>query len=307
MTRCCIVIVTHNSMGYLEGLCASLKKFVDFSKDSVVFVDNASTDGTAAFLESAFKGEQRVRVIKNSGNNGFAQANNLAMREDESDLYLLLNHDTYLLNDIVSDMLSFYSDPSEIGIAGPALVYPDFTYQSSAYPFSSPFKLILQELGLKRAVGSLRKLPAGERILKGLALIPVCRPYIKGLLNSADKDRARAREEVDWVTGACMLISRRVFKATGGFDEKIFMYGEDEELCFRARKSGFRVDRVGAGPVVHYFGWHANREKESMSPRIYDSLSYVIDKNFSERPLSRFVMKKILDRRFRKSAHREAI
>lgn len=297
--RCCIVIVTHNSLEYLEGLAASLKKHVDFSRDMVVFSDNASTDRTVSFLEREFKGNELVKVLRGGSNRGFAAANNAAMRSFEADFYLLLNHDTLLLNDVVSGIISHFQDQSKIDIAGPALVFPDHSYQSSAYTFSSPGKLLMQEMGLKRAVHSLAGLPAGKSILKGLSLLPVCRPYITGLLNQGRPERPVTVEEVDWVTGACVLVSRRVFEATGGMDENIFMYGEDEEFCFRARKMGFKVHRVAAGPVVHFFGWNRNKGKEAMTEKIYESLSYVIDKNFTGRPVRRFLMKKILDMRFR--------
>jgi len=300
--RACVIVVTHNSVNYIDGLASSIRKFIDFTKDTVVFVDNRSTDSTVKRLELAFKGANGVKIFQNSENVGFARANNLAMRKINAEFYLFLNHDTYIVNDIVSDILSYYPDTSSMDIAGPALVYPDFMFQSSAYTFSSPLKSILQELELKKVVHLLKRWPLAEKLLSGLAVIPVCRPYIKGLLKREGRAKGgRSMEPVDWVTGACMMISRRVFEATGGFDERIFMYGEDEELCFRARRMDFKADWVNAGPVVHFFGWNENRGDSKLSPAIYDSMAYVIEKNFRERPLRRFIMKRILDRRFRKT------
>ena len=295
--RVCITIVTFNSSLYLKDLCDSLKTYVDISKDCIAFIDNCSTDETVSYLKEAFAGVPNVFIFENGLNKGFGHANNEVMRKVYADFYLLLNHDTYLSNDLISDLFSFYPDKSNIDILGPFLVFPDGSYQTSAYSFSSPLKWFLQDLQLKKIALLLSRLSIGKFILKRFTYVPMVKPFVEGLFANRPNESDKNRECVDWITGACMLISRKVFEATAGFDENIFMYGEDEELCFRAKKNGFNVERVNAGPVVHYLG-RENNKKYTISPLIYESIKYVIDKNNEGYPFKRWLLKKILYLRF---------
>jgi GT2 family glycosyltransferase len=298
--RVCFVIVTFNSEKYVDRLCTSLKTFVDLSKDVIAFVDNGSTDGTLPLLQD-FSRETGAVILRNEENRGFGQANNKAMRRVAADYYLLLNHDAYLINDIVSDIFSFYQDPTDIDIVGPSLVFPDGSYQTSAYPFASPMKWLLQDLQVKKIVLALRSTAWGRILLRPLLMVPMARPFISGLLAAPVNGGKKTVESVDWICGACLLISQQTFKATGGFDENIFMYGEDEELCFRARKAGFKVQRVSAGPVVHIFGGSESKMNSAIASEICRSRSYVISKNNYGRPLRRRLLIMLLNRRLRKS------
>jgi GT2 family glycosyltransferase len=297
--RVCFVIVTFNSERYLEQLCCSLKTFVDLSKDVIAFVDNGSSDGTLPYLQE-FSKETGAMVFRNDVNRGFAQANNKAMRIVDADYYLLLNHDAYLTNDIASDLFSYFEDLGDIDIVGPSLVFPDGSYQTSAYPFASPMKWLLQDLGVKKIILPLHGKSWGRILLRPLLMVPMARPFISGLLQTPANGMKKTVESVNWISGACMLISQRTFKSTGGFDENIFMYGEDEELCLRAQKAGHKVQRVSAGPVVHVFGGYTNKMNPEIAPEIFRSRSYVISKNNHDRPLRRILLLMLLKRRGRK-------
>lgn len=298
--RTCIIVVTFNSINYLERICASLAANVDASKDVIAFIDNGSSDGTADYLDD-FSKKVNGFVLRNLENKGFGQANNRAMRAVEADYYLLLNPDTYLLNNIIDDIFSHYPDPSDIDIVGPYLIYPDGSYQTSAYAFASPVKWILQDLQLKRLAFWLSEIGIGRRILRLLTFLPMAKPFVTGMLSQGQSQPGKRRELVDFVTGACMLISRKVFEATGGFDENIFLYGEDEELCFRAKKMGFKAERVAAGPVVHYLGWNKNKARsDAVSFHAYESLAYVIEKNYQSRILKKWLLLTILRKRLRR-------
>lgn len=294
--KCAVVVVTHNSEKHIERCIESVTELCPGAE--IVVVDNASTDGTLEKLQR-FGGS--IIRIENEANEGFARANNMGMRVKKADAYLLLNPDAYLTSNVIAEIRSHYPGGSEIGIVGPHLVYPDGSYQTSAYSFSSPVKWVLQDLRARRIILRLRSSVAGRKLLKALKLVPLGRPFVAGLLGHAGEEGNECRESVDWVTGACMLISRSVFECTGGFDENIFMYGEDEELCFRAKKMGLRADRVKTGPVVHHCGWKESDLAERIAVRNYESLSYVVDKNYADRPLGRWLMQQILRMRYRRA------
>lgn len=99
----------------------------------------------------------------------------------------------------------------------------------------------------------------------------------------------------DWVTGAALLISKPAYEIAGGFDERIFLYGEDEDLCIRVRRLGYYVGRIdGVTPVIHEFGWGKNKKKKSYNRPMYNSLSYFIDKHFGKHPVRRRYMRFLL-------------
>jgi GT2 family glycosyltransferase len=104
-------------------------------------------------------------------------------------------------------MVEYLKKNNNLGILGGALKNEDGTSQSSAGRFYNLFNLFLMLLGFER-LGFLR-------------------------------DSPKAIEKVDWVSGACLMIKRKVFKIIGGFEKELFMYGEDMELCFRASQNGF--------------------------------------------------------------------
>jgi hypothetical protein len=101
--------------------------------------------------------------------------------------------------------------------------------QASAHRFITLQRLILEELGLYKMLSRKRR---AEVLLGGYW------------------DHASERE-VDWLIGACLLVRREVFEKTGGFDESIFLYGEDEEWCGRVREAGWRVVFSPVSEVLH--------------------------------------------------------
>ena len=96
-------------------------------------------------------------------------------------------------------------------------------------------------------------------------------------------------EPVDWVCGAAMIIRQLAFEKTGGFDERIFMYGEDEDLCLHAKALGFKVERISVTPVVHYFGWGLKRKKGYARIK-HDSIRYFIRKHYRDSLFQRYWM-----------------
>ena len=201
MPRTCIIVVTYNSMPYLERLCSSIKENVDFGRDVVVFADNGSNDGTVGYLEASFSSFDQVRVIRNPENKGFGHANNMVMRTVRADYYLLLNPDTYLTNNIVEDVLSYYDERIAPGITGPYLTYPDGSYQTSAYSFFSPLKWILQDLHVKEPASRCYQRRLGKAVISSLSIVPMARPFITGLVASEQLGNLRLKEKVDWITG----------------------------------------------------------------------------------------------------------
>ncbi|HSW31555.1 MAG TPA: asparagine synthase (glutamine-hydrolyzing) [Longimicrobiales bacterium] len=224
--RLSIIIVNWNTRDITRDCLASVRKWMRAVPHEVILVDNASSDGSADMVRAEFP---EVRLIANAENVGFGRANNQGMRVARGDLFFLLNSDTLLVDDSVGRLADLVASEPDVGIAGCRLLNEDRTTQSSCGRSPSVGVSILEELLLYKL---LPRRMQGELLLGGYW------PH----------DRAR---DVDAVWGAAMMVRREVFEETGGFDERIFMYGEDLDWCMRARDRGWRIRFHPEGEIVH--------------------------------------------------------
>jgi asparagine synthase (glutamine-hydrolysing) len=221
-----IIVVNWNTQEMLHDCLASIAKYLDAVEYEVIVVDNASGDGSADMVASEFP---EVRLVCNSQNLGFAVANNQAMRMARSRWLLLLNSDSALRDGSVATLFQHVRDEADVGVAQCRLEFPDGRLQHTAYRFTRLHLAVVEQLGLYKLLPSR---------------------WSGALLLSGYWDYAEERD-VDWVSGAFMLVRREVFEQTGGFDEQLFMYGEDMEWCERIRDLGWRVRYYPQASIVH--------------------------------------------------------
>jgi GT2 family glycosyltransferase len=220
-----VVIVNWNTRELIRNCLASLARHLLGVDHEVIVVDNASHDGSPEMIAADFPD---VRLIRNAENVGFGAANNQAMRLARGKWFLLLNSDTELVDDSVARLFARVRTAPGLGVAHCRLRFPDGRLQHSAYRFPSV------RLALFEGTGIYKLLPrrAGAILLGGYW----------------DYEDER---DVDWVAGAFMLLPREVFAQTGGFDERLFMYGEDLEWCYRIRDLGWRIRYYPDAALVH--------------------------------------------------------
>jgi GT2 family glycosyltransferase len=129
----------------------------------------------------------------------------------------------------VATLFQHVRDEADVGVAQCRLEFPDGRLQHTAYRFTRLHLAVVEQLGLYKLLPSR---------------------WSGALLLSGYWDYAEERD-VDWVSGAFMLVRREVFEQTGGFDEQLFMYGEDMEWCERIRDLGWRVRYYPQASIVH--------------------------------------------------------
>jgi GT2 family glycosyltransferase len=195
----------------------------------VILVDNASGDGT---VEAVREGFPEVRVIAAGGNRGFSAGNNLGIAAARGRSVLLLNPDAEAVGDAIPRLLDgLLTDPG-VGIVGPALRYPDGSPQPSRRRFPTRLTAFLEST-------IVQQYWRGNRVLD------------RYFVNDRPEE---ARQEVDWLNGACLLVRGEVLERIGGFDEGYFMYSEELDLCERARAAGWRVVYDPTVTVIHHEG-----------------------------------------------------
>ncbi len=236
-----VIVVNWNTREILRRCLTSVARHLAPVEHEVVVVDNGSADGSAAMIEADFP---YVRLVRNVDNRGFGTANNQGMRLARGDWLLLLNSDTELTDSSVADLFAHVRDEPGLAVAHCRLVYPDGRLQHSTYRFPSLRRALLEDLGLYKLIGARR---AGAALLGGYW--------------EHDEER-----DVDAVAGAFMLLPRAIFVTTGGFDERLFMYGEDIEWCRRIRQFGGRIRFYPQASVVHI--GHASTELRMGDERV---------------------------------------
>lgn len=216
MPRLAIIIVTYNSAAHIDGCLRSIVTHPPKTDHEILVVDNASPDGTAAAIRAAWHG---VRVIDAGENLGFAAANNLGIRQSFTPLVLLLNPDTSVPDGAIDALVAAVDRRPDVGIVGPRLV--DGNGRA--------------ELSWGRMVS-----PLGE--LRQRLVVRLTEPL------------TRREREVDWVSGACLLVRRDAAEEVGLMDERYFMYLEDVDFCAAVRGRGWKVLFTPSAHVVHLRG-----------------------------------------------------
>jgi GT2 family glycosyltransferase len=203
-----VVIINWNTRDLLENSLRSIVSQAGSIEYEVLVVDNASEDGSREMVRSRFPS---VRLIVNTSNLGFGAGNNAALPHATGRYILFINSDTIVTDGALGALVRFADSQPDIGIVGPKLLNGDASLQYSCrrYP----------DLG----AGFFRSTPLGR-------LFPKNRFASDYLMT--DWDHATPRD-VDWVSGAALMIRRDLVDRIGCFDEEYYMYCEDVDLCWR--------------------------------------------------------------------------
>ncbi|MCS6859670.1 MAG: glycosyltransferase family 2 protein [Abditibacteriales bacterium] len=229
-----VCIVTWNARDDLRRCLQSLFAVKRNITYEVIVVDNASTDGSAQMVTDAFP---QTRLIVNPTNIGFARANNQAIREAGGKYILLLNPDTIVHGDALERLVAWMEQHPDAGAVGPRLLNSDGSLQFSCRAFPT--------LG----AGFFRQTPLG-------ALFPRNRFVRQYLMTDWDHTVER---EVDWLSGAALMVRREVLESVGLLDEGFYMYCEDVDWCYRMHQHGWKVYYVPHAVITHAIGGSSNQ------------------------------------------------
>ena len=222
-----IIIVNTNTRDWLAGCLNSLRAQDVFETVQVIVVENASSDGSREMLAEKFAWAESIQLDETIG---FGPANNVGARQARSDVLLFLNQDTVSEKDALRLFLEELAKHPRWGVAGGTVSDGDGKLERSTGSYPTMTSLVMNRILL--SVGFLRPLLSSRSF-----------QHWQGY------DRAR---HVGWVTGAYLWIRRSLFEELEGFDENIYLYCEDVDLCYRAVGLGWECLYLPAGRIVHY-------------------------------------------------------
>jgi GT2 family glycosyltransferase len=231
-----ILIVSYNTREITLACIESVYRETLDTTFELIVVDNASADGSADAIAAAFP---QVRLVRSAENLGFARANNLAAEAAAGRYLLLLNPDVVVLDRALDRLLAFAEARPGARIWGGRTLNAD----RSLNPASCWRRMSLWSVFCSTV---------------GLSLFSSSPIFAAESYGGWQRDSVR---EVDIVTGCFLLIQREFWRQLQGFDPAYFMYGEEADLCLRARRLGARPMITPEAAIIHY-----NSPKDAMRP-----------------------------------------
>ena len=217
-----VVVVTWNALPWLEQCLESVRG------ENVLVVDHGSTDGTLELVRDRFPD---VRVIEQD-NRGMGGGNNTGMRAARGRYFFLLNSDAWVVGDGLQRLVEFADAHPNAAVVGPRLLNTDGTLQRSVRGEPTVWRVATEYF-------FIRKLAPSTNLLNPL--------YVGGF------DHSTARE-VEWLSGAALLVRRDATDEVGLFDESFFLFSEEVDWLTRFRRAGWKVFFCPDAEVVHVGG-----------------------------------------------------
>ncbi len=275
-----VIVVSYNTceltLEALESLFQQTSCLIE-----VIVIDNASNDGSAEAIKQKFP---KVTLIASEENLGFAAGNNLGAQYATAPYLLLLNPDTIVLDGAVDKLLKFAEKYPEAKIWGGKTLFADYTLNpSSCWSRQTLWSLFGQAVGLNSLFRKITFFnPEG--------------------IGGWDRNGERY---VDIVSGCFLMIERSLWNTLDGFHPDFFMYGEEADLCLRARYYNATPMVTSAATIIHY-GGASEKVRSDKLVKLMEAKQRLIFRHFSQKsrrianlllsawPLSRYIAHKIL-------------
>ena len=250
--RTTVVIVTYRSMGVVNRALEALEPIARGGAVACTVVDNASDDGTAAYVREE---HPWVRLLEGRGNVGFGRGCNAGLARAETEFVLFLNPDAVISYESLLTLERFFDEHDGAGLIAPAVAFEDGGYQP-VRPLPTPLGVLAGEGGF--ALGSTEQIPVW----------PGAEPF-----------------PVEWLCGAVLMGRRQLLDDLDGFDPRFFMYFEETDLCVRARQAGAELWMVPGAEASHTSGASAERSDARLwsgciAEYYFESRHYYLTKHY---------------------------
>ena len=217
-----IVILNWNGKKILEQFLPSV---VEFSEEATIYVaDNASTDKSIPYLKEKFN---KVTIIQNKTNGGYAKGYNDALKNLTEDLLILLNNDVEVTQNWLQPIINEFKHDASLIAAQPKIL--DFN-NKKYFEYAGAGGGFIDRLGY---------------------------PYCRGrIFNTIEKDKSQYNDinKIFWASGACFIVRSNEFRELNGFDENFFAHQEEIDLCWRIQQNGGIIKYIGNSTVYHVGG-----------------------------------------------------
>lgn len=227
---CSVIIVAYNSCDFIPACLKSIRDASEGMDVQVIVLDNGSSEPITPEIKNFFP---EVVWIDSKENLGFGRGCNLAVKSATKPYLFFINPDTLVSRDSLRQVLCFVQEHPNSGTVGCRILNEDGSLQLACRrSFPTTFSAISKTIGLA-------------------ALFPKSKLFASYNMTYANPDEVT---EVDAVSGSFFCIRHELYRQLNGFDEDFFMYGEDLDLCFRAKACGFKNYYTPSTNILHFKG-----------------------------------------------------
>ena len=250
-----IIIVNYNTGDLLKNCIDSIIANSPKFACEIIVIDNASFDGSREVISSY----PDIKKVFNRDNLGFAYANNIGIKIARGEYVLLLNSDTMVLPGVIDKMVEYMDKNSDVGILGPKLIGENGELIQMSWVFQPTIFL-----------ECIRKILSPQNIKKY--------SLIRHIVEFLQKETRK----VQVITGASMLVRKKVFEQVGLLDEAFFLYFEEPDFCKRARNAGWKIIFYAEAKIVHLLGQSMSKIKKESQIQHRRSQIYYYQKHLSK-------------------------
>jgi len=285
-----IVIISYNTRDLTLACIRSVFTESKSNNYEIIVFDNNSNDGSADAIEAEFV--DTITLVRSEKNLGFAAGNNEAVKKVSGEYIVLLNPDTVVLNSAIDALLEFAEENASSKIWGGRTVFADGRLNArSCWGKQTLWGLVCQVLGL-------------TSVFSGITF------FNPEVIGGWDRNGDRS---VDIVSGCFLMIKHTFWNDLGGFDQAFFMYGEEADLCLRAKKSDAHPAVTSKATIIHIGGASEKHQPDKLI-RLIKSKSLLIERHFTKNtikpglyllslwPLSRYVMHSVASKLGRRTS-----
>ncbi len=227
MEKLTVIIINYNTAETTEKAIKAFRSAEPSLDARFILIDNGSTPAMQWSDE-----DNRLMLIRNNENKGFAAAANQGLKLAETEYSLLLNSDVFIKPGSISALLRYLKANPAVGIIGPQLLFPNGDFQPSCGRFPN----LIREFFRFSLLGKI---------------FPFDTVIYKTIFNRSFFKKA---QNIDWISGACLMLKSEVLKKIGYLDEGFFFGVEDFDFCRRAKSAGFKIVYFPEAIALHHHG-----------------------------------------------------
>lgn len=252
-----VVILNYNGKHWLQQFLPNVLQYSTAPNVTIYVADNASTDDSVSYIQTNFP---TVKIIQNAVNTGYAGGYNEALKQVQSDYYVLLNSDVEVSANWIENTIHYMQQDDLIAACQPKIVS---YHEKNKFEYAGAAGGFIDKYGY-----------------------PFCRGRMFDTCET-DNGQYNTSDEIFWASGACLFIRASLFHEVGGLDADFFAHMEEIDLCWRLKNLGYKICYCAESTVYHVGGGTLNKSNPKKTFLNFRNNRALLHKNYDANTLKK--------------------